>query len=173
MQIQEPIRKGDKLHLLGRSEIMHSTSTGPMSLPPTFKTAESAAKWAKEGNEVIFYQQPQILQGTQYTAPGWEVWKDDKGQPYKVTLPSGTYVLMFRSRDIQDAVHQAYANLSRERMIAEATGETLEKDGPGMLSHKQLNKDTPDPEVDAIARFAKSPGISGNHIQKQTHQLKR
>lgn len=121
---------------------------GPLALPQGFDTKAHAAGWFKEGPSAEAATQRQFLTGTQrVTADGYVVWKDSpgdptKGKPYKVTLQSGVYVLMYRPRDIQNAVNAIFGNVGKEMLAQERRGETLGgiPVQPGMLNEERLAK---------------------------------
>lgn len=142
---------------------------GKLALPREFDTKQFAAAWYMKGNEVESKRGKQPLLGTKYSAPGWEVWNfpeerptgkmDEKsgkpvmekhpnaGKTHEVTLAgkeAGTYVLMYRSADIQEQVNQVYGQLSRERLVGEVRGQTLTLAGSpetsGMLTDDQLSQ---------------------------------
>lgn len=119
---------------------------GPLALPAGFDTTRFAAKWVKEGNAVAAAQEREFLLGTKnLTADGWQPWHDgdspSRGKLYKVALQSGTYVLMYRDRGVQDDVNAIYGNVGKERQIAEQSGQTsagVPLTDPGVLSDEKL-----------------------------------
>lgn len=124
------------------------TSAGPLTLPVGFDSKLHAAKWVKTGPLVAAAQEREHLVGTNnVTADGWQVWKDGKnavdGKPYKVALQSGEHTLLFRPREIQDAVNAIYGNIGKERMQQERRGETtggIPTSDAGMLSDDRLSR---------------------------------
>ncbi len=99
-------------------------TAGDFVLPSSFDTKLHAAQWTLEGPEVEKAKARQFLVGSKgLTADGWQVYKDD-GKLVKRPTSKGVYVLMFRSRDVQDAVNAIYGNISKERMMQEKRGET-------------------------------------------------
>lgn len=146
---------GKKFSLLRERGAMENTSIGGrFSLPKEFDSQRFASSFHAEGNEAQAMTTPQPVMGTKYEAEGWEIWKypvgsNQEGKPHRVpSLDKGgqTYVLMCRSIEVQAQVNEAYGQLSRANMVAEARGETVGGDDPnseenrGMLSTKQLDK---------------------------------
>ena len=96
---------------------------GIFNLPSNFSTAKYAAQWKLKGMEVEKATGRQSLIGTRLTADGWEVYKE-KGVPVTRFTAKGEYVLMFRPREVQDAVNAIYGNVGYERMVAHKKNET-------------------------------------------------
>lgn len=174
---------------------------GKMSLPEEFDVTQHAGAWHQEGNEVESRRGKDILVGTRFSAQGWEIWRypaerptseiDKKtgqpvmekhpkaGKPHTVTLAgkeAGTYVLMFRPAAVQAQVNEAYALLSRERLIGEVRGSTLtlpeaEASGGGMVTDDQLTR-VIGAEADHEGRNGRSSvvhsALTGNSAQHLT-----
>lgn len=98
---------------------------GPLSLPEGFDSKLFVGKWVKQGAEVHKAGQSERFPLAGVQAKGWEVWKGPRGAICKRALSSGTFVLMFRPRILQQAVNKLYGNNSRLRMMQEANGETV------------------------------------------------
>lgn len=117
---------------------------GPLNLPVEFDRKKHAAKWVKEGPAVAAASEREWIPSTNLSADGWEVWRHpETKKPHKVALQSGTHVLLFRSRDVQDAVNAICGNIGKERLSNERKGETVAgatPNDPGMLSDDKLNK---------------------------------
>jgi hypothetical protein len=118
---------------------------GPMNLPMAFDRKKSAAKWVKQGPAVDAAKEREWIAGTQLTADGWNVWKDGDGKPHTVSLQSGVYVLLHRSRAVQDAVNAICGNIGKERLKQERSGVTtggVPVQDPGLLSDDRIAKVT-------------------------------
>lgn len=121
---------------------------GALALPVNFDRTKFASKWVKEGPAVEAATEREFLVGTQrLTADGWQVWRDGetpaRGKPYSVSLQNGKYVLMYRSRSVQNDVNAIYGNVGKEMLQQERRGETLggvPVSAPGMLGNEQLKK---------------------------------
>jgi hypothetical protein len=121
------------------------TDSGLFNLPPSFDKQKLAAHWAEESNvDTMRLRQPVVGAGA--TADGWEVWKSEgsKGAPVKVKTGNGrTYVLMCRSRHVQDQVNALYGNLSKRFINKEVRGETAAGEAvqdPGILTEERLRQ---------------------------------
>lgn len=171
---------------------------GDFALPYEFNTKKFAAQFSAKGNEVIAAQGRQTLTNTNYTADGWKVWKypeevptgklDEKGKPVFKKHPlagkrhivtsrikgGGSFVLMYRDLEVQREVNQVYANLSRDNMEMEVTGQTVAganvQDDPGMLGADKLPKHEAEPFEPPVALEAPSLPESGN-ITKRSKTL--
>lgn len=123
---------------------MHETQAGPLSLPPWFDRRKWAAKWVKEGPEVEAAREREWLVGTEgVTADGWQPALDSNKKPHKIVLSKGTYVLLCRPQEIQQAVNAIYGNVGKERLMQERRGETtggVPTNDPGLLSDERLAK---------------------------------
>lgn len=142
---------------------------GPCELPFEFDSKRFASAYHPKGAGVNAARGVQNILGTQYSAPGWQVWTypkergtgimdektgDEKmekhpmaGQPHEVTLAGGkesggTYVLMFRPIEIQDQVNLVCALRSREMMEADLRGVTVGGNTPdtGLVTEQVLRK---------------------------------
>lgn len=113
---------------------------GIFVLPPEFNSNALASRYV-EKNEVQQVRQNEPVIGTEYSAPGWEVWKfpkflpkadgteysedetkiphDKADKPYEVFSGGKTYVLVFRDAEISAQVSELYAQLSREKLEIE------------------------------------------------------
>ena len=133
---------------------------GIFNLPPEFDRKKNAAQWKQMGAEVLKAQERQSILGTHLTADGWEPFKDKAGGPVKRISTNGKeYMLMFRPREIQDAVNALYGNVGKERMSMSKRGESsagvpLAK---GVLTEEQLLKVTNE-------RTAEEGGVVMNEI---------
>lgn len=180
--ITAPANTQSKLHLLKKGgDVMRQQGSGLLTPPADFDLSRFAAKWAKEGNEVAVAMQEQRVQGTEYTAPGWQPWKDKDGKQYRVSLGDGSYILMFRPKEIQQAVQEAYGELSRKRLIAEGIGETVGGATPQkwLVTNQDLNKqEGRDPEVEALSKSQSTvvnPSLptSGGQINRTPQKLNK
>lgn len=119
------------------------TGAGLFNLPMSFDRKRYAACWKKVGQEVTAAQQREVIASLGLTADGWEVFKDN-GKICKVaTKKDGEYVLMFRPREIQDAVNALYGNESKRRLLVEKRGETIggkPVEDPGLLNERVLEQ---------------------------------
>lgn len=161
---QKPQMPVDPLSLLRReAHVVDGSGAGALSTPAEFDNARFAAAWYKEGSEVLQAQGRQFLTGTNYSAEGWAVWKfpneievpSEKegekpkkekhpmaGQPHKVPLTGGIYMLMFRPAEVQHAVNVAYGRVSRDRIKRELQGESVAGSARanGMLTDRELTR---------------------------------
>ncbi len=96
---------------------------GIFNLPPSLDTKKFAVQWKLKGLEVDKAMQRQSLLGTRLSADGWEVYKVE-GKPVMRAATKGEYVLMFRPREVQDAVNAVYGNVGLERMTDHLRGAT-------------------------------------------------
>jgi hypothetical protein len=129
------------IRMLKRADALEDA--GLFNLPPAFDKTRYAAQWVPEGSvDMMKLRQP--LTGIGATADGWEVWKSEgaKGQPVKITTSGKqNFVLMCRSRKIQDQVNALYGNVSKRVLNREIQGETVEGgvvQDPGILTEQQL-----------------------------------
>jgi hypothetical protein len=118
---------------------------GIFNLPKDFDTKVHAAKWVAEGNAVEKAKERQTLIGTRLHADGWTVYTE-KGKPVKrSTERGGSFILMFRPREIQDAVNAVFGNVGKERMIMHKKGESTSGGvplNPGILTEEQVVRQT-------------------------------
>lgn len=122
----------------------HMTA-GPLNLPSNFNSKLHAAKWVKEGPDVQAAGEREYILGTNLTADGWLPWKDGEGRPHKVSLKSGTYILLHRLASVQRDVNAIYGNIGKERLTQEKSGETIggvPVTDPGLLSDERIAKVT-------------------------------
>lgn len=119
-------------------------NAGVFNLPKDFDRNTHASLWAKQGAEVEARQQREYLEGSNFSAEGWEVWKDKKDKICTVATRKGdVYVLMFRKRVVQDNVNAIYGDVSKRRIIAEHAGETVGGQAlqdTGLLTNQTLNR---------------------------------
>lgn len=117
---------------------------GQLQLPPEFDKTKLAGKWEKDGPHVLKAQQNEIIASARVQAKGWTVWLDSAKKPCKRTLGSGTFILMYRPRQLQDAVNALHGNTSRMRLSDEVLGSTIQGQDPqaaeGLLNHTQLSE---------------------------------
>lgn len=124
---------------------------GLFNLPPNFDRRLHAAQWCEVGPEAEFAKQPQILQGIDLQAVGWEVWKDPETKKDRKVTTRGAkgagvqYVLMYRPRTVQQEVNALYGDKSKAAVYRAKTGEALpavEGIGriSGMLGEEELRK---------------------------------
>lgn len=154
-----PSKKNGFLGLLKKSgdSSLGMSGGGYLKYPPEFDPNKYAASWVQE-NDVPMMKQDQPVLGTEYSAPGWTVWKypshavDEDGkkvehpkanQAHKVDLSGVKYVLMVRSADVHAAVNEAYGAVSRDRVDAEIAGHALsvpDADKRGMITHERFQE---------------------------------
>lgn len=120
-----------------------SADAGMFNLPPKFDVKKYASMWVEE-SQVSYMQQRQVLTGTNKTADGWVVWKNDKlDNPTTVKSSGGKkFVLMCRSRKVQDEANAIFGNVSKEALNREITGSTVAggpQQDPGILTERQLS----------------------------------
>lgn len=153
---------------------------GRFALPIEFDQGKYAAAFYQKGQQVMAMQQDQVIVGTEYATPGWQVWKypgvaekkkergkvdkaataeDKAGRPHEVTSQSkdgATFVLMFRPLELQRQVNRAYADLSREAMINEVRGDRpAVTSGDGILTNAML-KSVGERDIEADREFEES-----------------
>lgn len=129
------------LQVVGGPNNMAQDAAGQLALPIKFDSKRYAARWEKEGPRVDALKEPQRLAGLNLQAEGWQVWKHpDTKEPYRVALQTGAYILLFRSKEVQEAVNAEFGKLSRTRSRRERSGETIATAAktPGMLSNADL-----------------------------------
>lgn len=194
---QEPFKRLQSLQTVPGD----SNLGGDFALPREFDAKRFASSFVPKGNAVTHAQGRQILVGTNYTAEGWHIWKypttiptgtlDEKGKPVMEKHPKadekhevtsrikdgGTFVLMYRDKEIQNEVNQAYGNLSRERMQAEVTGQTVaganvEVD-PGMLGKGRLPDSHEDEEYEPPVPVEPTSLPADENIVKKTKRLRQ
>lgn len=172
---------------------------GDYALPVEFNSKKFASAFVAKGNEVDAMKNRQVLLNTNYTADGWKVWKypdtiptgklDEQNKPIFKPHPragkmhivtsrvkgGGKYVLMYRDAGVQREVNQAYANLSRDNMEMEVTGQTVAganlDDDPGMLGADRLPKHEAEPYEPPVAVEAVPLPPSG-HLTKQSRTVR-
>jgi hypothetical protein len=117
---------------------------GLFSLPPEFDTKKFAAEWVESG-QVQMKQQRQTIQQAGVTADGWEIWRKNKDDKATEVHTSGSkkFILMCRSRIVQDQVNAIYGNVSKQVLAREIKGETVTGVGgqvqdPGILTEDRL-----------------------------------
>jgi hypothetical protein len=130
---------------------------GKFITPAEFDTERFASAFYLEGQESRAMQADQQLLGIPLIAEGWQVWKYPKflttsgkqvphplaDQPHRVagSSPDENYVLHFRSKDVQDQVNRAYADLSHDAMKAEILGETASGENTeGLITERYLKQ---------------------------------
>ncbi len=141
------------MSLEGITDVVNAGSNvdaGQFNLPTEFDVAQYASRWVKKGNAVEQARQPEPLMGTNKQAAGWELWKYPKtnkekkaGLNCEANLKSGTYMLMFRKRSIQDNVNAIYGNVSKELLMREQRGETVGgavNTDSGLISDERISK---------------------------------
>lgn len=123
---------------------LSEVDAGQFNLPPEFDRKKYASQWKKMGPEVEQARERQPILGAHLTADGWEIFKDKNGAPVKRTISKGEHILMFRPREVQDAVNAIYGNIGKERMVATKRGETTGGVplAPGVLTEEQILKAT-------------------------------
>ena len=135
---------------------------GIFNLPKDFDREKYATCWKLAGNAVEKAKERQVLIGTRLTADGWEVYTE-KGKPVKrSTERGGEYILMFRPREIQDAVNAVFGNVGKERMILHKKGESTTGGvplTPGILTEEQVLRQTGErlSEEDGAVKFNPVP----------------
>lgn len=174
-----PAKRFQPHNLKARTDFTNNLG-GKFALPAEFDSEQYAAGWYREGQEANSMMQDQPVQGTAYTSEGWRVWMfpkempDPSGglevdespkmvkhhsadQPHKVAgsgKDDGTYVLMYRSADVQDDVNRIYGQQSIDQMVQEVHGETVggqAQTDSGMLTERILQRHIGiDQEVEAL-----------------------
>lgn len=125
---------------------------GSFRLPDVFDTKTLASAFYKKGQEAESRRARKLLEGTEYSADGWEYWKypdnfHDKelaGKHHEVAQVDGVYVLMCRDLEVQKAVNFIFGQHSQDRMNAEVHGETAAGSTPqdgGILTSDRLSSD--------------------------------
>lgn len=125
---------------------MSDAPAGMFELPTGFDRKKYAAKWVLMGASVAKAQGREQLLGTRLSADGWSVYQEDRKPVKRTTEKSGEYILMFRSREEQDAVNAVYGNVGKERMIHQKKGQIKTSGGvdmSGQLSDEQLQRAIP------------------------------
>lgn len=159
----------DRFHLLHRNDSLTNINLGgKFALPAEFDTDKWAAGIYGEGQEARSMEGRQPIVGSPYTADGWQVWKypaerptgkfNEKGEPIMEKHPmagqvhkiAGTktgdnFVLMFRSKEIQEQVNHVYGLVSIDMMTREIRGESLADDAggqdAGMITDTRLKRE--------------------------------
>lgn len=117
---------------------------GQLLPPKEFDSKRYVIKWSKVGSGVDLASREQIVKG-RVEAPGWSVWRNPKTKKaYIVHLSNGKYVLMVRPKGIQSRLNRLCGNLSRERIVTEKHGHTVNEQPAerGMLGEHVLDKFT-------------------------------
>lgn len=143
---------------------------GPLPIPHEFDRTKFAAMWAKEGPDVEALAADQWIPGTQLTADGWLPWKNPEGRLHVVSLKSGKYVLLHRSKAVQEGVNAICGNVGKERLLQEKHGETtggVPVNDPGMLSDDRLTKviGKEDGDSDGDVKMNPVPGVERQRIE--------
>lgn len=129
-----------------------STGAGVFTLPPEFDTKKYVSQWTKKGTATEAACQRQPIVGTRMSADAWAIWKNpETKKPHSVTISTGEHILLFRPREIQQAVNAIYGNIGKERQLAEKRGETMGGvaiNDPGLLSDERIAKVTGSREPD-------------------------
>lgn len=138
---------------------------GVFSLPLEFDTNQFASHWAEE-KSVPYLEQRQPIVGTQLDSPGWSVWKQNADSPpHRVVDARGTtYVLMFRSRALQDRVNAIYGNKGLEVKYKEQLGLTHEGatiQDQGILGEERLAAIEPSSDAINPPQYNEVEGIVG------------
>lgn len=141
--------QGIDLNLLKREEgiVEGSNLGGQFRLPDEFDTNQWASGFYKKGQEAESKRGRQLLQGMEYSAPGWDYWKfpeghERAGQHHEVAAADGVYVLMCRPADVQQAINFTFGQFSQDRLNAEVHGETAAGTSPqdgGILTSDRLS----------------------------------
>lgn len=137
-------------------------NAGIFNLPPSFDRRLHSAHWEEEGQGVEYMQQRQPISGTRLDSDGWQVWKDPKtNQSRTVATRAGKkYILLFRSKAVQEEVNAIYGDVSKTAVYHSQTGQTIEGSTPqisGMLTEADLSKVEPSTEE------IKTPEMSSKH----------
>lgn len=174
---------------------------GDFALPREFDQKRFASAFIPKGNAVTHAQGRQVLTGTNFTAQGWSIWKypeqiptgelNEKGKPVMEKHPKaderhevtsrikdgGTFVLMYRDKEVQREVNQAYANLSRERMNQEATGQTVAgahtEEDRGMLGKQRLPSEPEDEQYEPPVAVEEVSLPTYKNINKKVKQVRQ
>lgn len=120
-----------------------NVNKGHLEMPVEFDQNRFVGAWFKRGPQANKMRQPEVLGGAQIKAAGWSVWKDSKGRTCQRSLSSGVYILMFRPKNLQQAIQKIYGNESRRRMVQEASGQTVAGDinqDSGILTNSVLSR---------------------------------
>lgn len=119
-----------------------NVNKGELQPPADFDNKKFVGRWAKKGTGVEKSKREQPL-GRGKVADGWTVYKNGRGQICQKTLSSGVYVFMVRPKGLQKAINASFGNVSKERVVGEHKGETVEGQPlafTGMLTDAVLNK---------------------------------
>lgn len=117
------------------------------ALPHNFPASKLASRWVEDGPEVAEARQDQVLAFANVRARGWQVWENpdaEKGSKDKYVrrvVGKKTFILMFRPKELQNAVGRIYAAESRSFTNAELRGETNrvnDNNDPGILTNQDL-----------------------------------
>lgn len=121
-----------------------SVVKGALELPKEFDSRRFVAKWAVQGSGVERAKEPEIIASEGKQIIGWQVWLDSRKQPVRRNLSGKVFYLMFRPKNIQQAVNKLYGNVSRKRMVTEGEGQTIAGErntDTGMLNNKRLSRE--------------------------------
>lgn len=117
---------------------------GLFNLPPAFDTSRFAAEWVLE-TQVASKSQRQVLSQTRFTADGWTVWRVNKDDPATTvaTEAGKKYVLMCRSRKLQDQVNAVFGDVTKKQINRELQGQTAAGEAPqkGILTEERLQRE--------------------------------
>lgn len=128
---------------MGLEKVKNPGSTpdmGIFNLPPDFPATDYASEWV-EDSQVIFKQQRQSIPGSNMSADGWAVYKQNGKSVKTVSGKGKTYILMFRPRQLQADVNALCGNVSKKRIQREVKGETMAGESvvdSGMLPESRL-----------------------------------
>lgn len=117
---------------------------GRLDMPSDFDSKRYVGRWVKKGPDVTKAQEKQAIPGSKGSlmAAGWAPWKHPvTKQNHTRTLSSGVYILMFRPLALQKIIQASNGNLSKERMMNEASGRTVAgqlSGDPGILPTDRL-----------------------------------
>lgn len=145
-------------------------SAGIFSLPTEFDREKHAAQWSKVGADANKAIERQHLIGTKLTADGWSIYKDQEKKVVKRQAANGEYVLMFRPKEIQNAVNAIYGNVGLERMAQEKVGQTtggVPITDPGLLNEATILKATGEQITDPERiTFNKVPHVPNGRVEQ-------
>lgn len=150
---------------------------GHLAPPPQFDDVKFVGKWVKQGPAVVQAGQPQFLEGN-FKVAGWQVWKH-QGKPCVRGLSSGLFILMYRPKELQNAVSAICGNISRAKIMREQNGESVAGDqnsDRGILTPDRLALlESPGQplEPEQIYAFNKIPKLTEAHASKATTRPKQ
>lgn len=146
-------KKPNFKHLQSTDGVQGANSQGgKFRLPAEFNSGKFASGFFEEGVEVDSKKQPEIILGTKFTAPGWTVWtypENDKsgkkhplaGQTHRIADTAGKFVLMYRLKDLQQEINEAYASVGNTYIQDQVEGNTTHlgsEESQGIIGNKQL-----------------------------------